>query len=198
MTTEFTRYASWAAYASGAAAIIALVSIATFFAGVKPFGPVNDIVLVATALTMAPLALAFYQLEKGSLATFSLITLIVGLAGMLAFAVNNTLMVFGVVQITSYEKVADATLALNLICFAAMGLWLMAADYFARLGGILPAGLIWLGLVSGLGFAMMALAYWRLGGYHPVTMVAGLIWQIGYPIWAIWLGRVLVSGKLPG
>lgn len=186
MTTEFTRYAGWAAYTSGAAAIIAFVAIALFFAGVKPFGPVNDVALVITALTMTPMALAFYWFEQGQGLALSLATLILGLAGMLIFAGNNTLMILGLVKITSYEKVADPTLAINLMGFAAIGLWMMAADYLARPIGVLPAGLIWLGLASGAGFALMALAYWRLGGYHPMTIVAGLFAAVAIGLYLRW------------
>jgi hypothetical protein len=195
MTQDFARFAGWAALASGAAAIVAFAAIAIFFAGVKPFGPVNDIALVVTALTMAPLALAFHQLGQDRGPALSLAALILGLAGMLVFAGNNTLMILGVTRITSYDKVADPVLAINLAGFAGIGLWMIAAGLIANPVGILPAGLTWLGLASGAGFAVMALAFWRLGGFHPVTMAAGLIWQIGYPIWAIWLGRVLLSGR---
>ena len=198
MPMELTRIGGWSALASGAAAILALIAIALFFAGVPSLGPANDLLLALMALSMAPIAVALFRLAQQRFGPVAVAVLLIGgLAAMLVFAINKVLMVLGVVRVTTYTRIGDRTLATAMLGFAGVGLWLLAANLLGRWHGWLPAGLTWLGVAVGLGFILMAATYWRWGGSHPLMYVSGLAWQLGYSIWAIWLGRMLLAGQLP-
>jgi len=61
---ELLSYAGWAAYLSGAATVVALVSGVLFFTKGQPFGTKNDIASVFQVLFMLPIVLALYYLSS--------------------------------------------------------------------------------------------------------------------------------------
>jgi uncharacterized membrane protein YsdA (DUF1294 family) len=184
-----TQLTSLAAYASGSSAILALIAIGLFFAGVKPFGPINDTLLGLMALLMIPIAIGFNQLQSPS--ALRTIAMIVGILAMLTFVIHQVLLVTGKVKITNYDRITEPTLAIFNISMGFIGLWLAAVNFFARDTSLLPTGLLVVGYLAASGFALMPVAYWRGGMKHPLTFITGFLWQLGFPIWAIWLGSVL-------
>jgi hypothetical protein len=186
---NWTQLASPAAYLSGIVAILALIAIGIFFAGVKPFGPINDLLLGTMGLLMIPIAIGLNQIEPpGTLRTLAMI---VGIVAMLGLAAHQILLVTGKVKINNYDRITEPTLAFMQIAFGVIGLWLIAVNFFARNLTLLPSGLMIVGYLAGAGFVLMPVAYWRVGMQHPLTYMTGILWQIGFPIWAIWLGNVL-------
>jgi hypothetical protein len=51
-------------------------------------------------------------------------------------------------------------------------------------------------LVAGIGSILVGLGFWIGGEEHPLTAVGGLVSFAGFLIWAIWFGKLLLSGKL--
>lgn len=190
---NITQLASLCATLSGISAIGALIAIGLFFAGKKVFGPINDSLLGLMGLMMLPIAIGLNQIESPG--AIRLIVMIAGIIAMLTLAVHQVLLVTGKVHINNYDRITELPLAILNGSWFVIGLWLIAVSYFGRNVAALPKALIVAGIVTGIGLAGMPIAYWRGGMRHPLTYLTGILWQIGYPIWAIWLGNLLAHIK---
>jgi hypothetical protein len=108
---------------------------------------------------------------------------------MLVFALLQSLLVVGQVR---FEQTLAAVMTLGGI----LGLWLLLNGMLALMGKTLPRGLAWLSIGFGLSYIMGAIGYW-LGGYeHPILWVGVAAGYLVAPVWAFWLGRLLLRGHL--
>lgn len=184
------RYAGWSAYVSAAAAVIVFITAILFFAIGGLFGPLNDISSVFQVLFMLPIALMLYQLLPSNTRLLNRIALMIGMAGMLVTGFGQSLLVFGVI---TYQQ------SLTFIpAGAAIGIWLLLTNMQALASGLLPRGLAWAGILSGVGYILTTSGFLLGGQESPIFYAGGLVLVITYPIWAVWLGRLLLSGKLSG
>ena len=209
-------YIGWSAILSGAIDLIGFVFLLLFFALEAPhwvqsgepntpplFGTLNDASSIFVYLFMIPVAVALYKMNRRQSPTFSLISLIIGMTGMLATAIIQALYVPRLIQ-TVQEGMLGA-LALGFI-----GLWMILVNVLGRAAN-LPRGLAWLGIVAGVSIILLPVAYLAAGGSalldnpsiglsNPPFMfafAAGVLGlSIGYAIWAILLGRLFLTGKL--
>lgn len=188
-TPEVFRYAGWSAYLSAAATIVGFVTLIVFFSVGGPFGTINDISSSILALSLLPLALALYLLLRPCAALLSLIALIIGICAMLAASILQILLVLRVVKLELTLVAVPAT-------FGVVGVWLLLNSYLALASRTLPSGLAWVGVVAGVGYILVIPGFLLGGQQHPLTAVGGLTAVIGYPIWAIWIGGLLLSGIL--
>jgi hypothetical protein len=108
-------------------------------------------------------------------------------------AILQTALVVGKVE---YEQSLRPVLAAN----AVIGLWLVVNSILASRGShrerTIPRGLARVSLVAGIGLILIALGFWIGGEEHPLTAVGALVAFAGIFIWAIWFGKLLLSGKL--
>jgi hypothetical protein len=183
-TTHFYRYAGWSAYVSAAATIMTFITAIIFFTVGGSFGKINDISSVLQLLFMLPLPLALYRLFRHNAQTLNLLAAL-GIAGMLVGVVGQSLLVFDV--ITYQQSLAFFPGA------AAIGIWLLLTDYLALASGLFPRGLAWAGFIAGAGY-LVTVAGFLLGGQQNLFFyIGGFVLVISYPVWAIWLGRLLLS-----
>ena len=75
-------------------------------------------------------------------------------------------------------------------------MWALLNGCLARSGGTLPGGMTWLLLIFGLSFMITAVGWYQSGPENPLVMIGFLIGAIAGPIWAIWLGRMLLIANL--
>lgn len=209
-------YVGWSAILSGALDLIGFVFLLLFFALEAPrwiesgepntpplFGTLNDASFIFVALFMIPVAVALNKMNQSQSPTFSLISLVIGMTGMLATAIIQGLYVPRLIQ-TAQQGILLGT-ALFLI-----GLWMILVNALGR-DANLPRGLAWLGIVAGVSIILLPLAGIAIGGSaflddpsialsNPLFMfafAAGVLgFSLGYAIWAILLGRLFLSGKL--
>jgi hypothetical protein len=158
---------SWCAYLSAAATLLTFITGVLFFTVGEPFGKLNDISSVFQVLLMIPLTMAA----------------IVGIGGMLVTAVGQTLLVLRRIDFQTSLRFTPGG--------AAIGIWLIAVSLLALVGGYLPQGLVWIGIAAGAGYVATVVGFLMGGQKHPLFYAGGLVMAIGYPIWAIWLGRFL-------
>jgi hypothetical protein len=76
---------------------------------------------------------------------------------------------------------------------AAIGVWLLLANYVARQGRAFPRGLAWVGLIAGAGYlatGVGALIRGPVGGgtQNLLSSIGPLGIFFIYPAWAVWLG----------
>ena len=206
----------WSAILSGAIDVIGFVFLLIFFALEAPgwiqngepntpplFGTLNDASFIFVALFMIPLAVVLDKMNRRHSPTFSLLSLIIGLTGMLATAIIQALYVPRLIQ-TAQQSVLLGT---ALFC---IGLWMILVNVLGRAAN-LPRGFGWFGIVVGVSIIQLPVAVIGIGGSaflddpsialsNPLFMfafAAGVLgFSIGYAIWAIVLGRLFLTGKL--
>lgn len=186
-------YAGWSAYVNVVANIVGFVSLLVFFSVGGISGIINDSSSVFFSLSLIPLAAAWHHLHRSLFPPLSLVVATIGIIAMITAAILQALLVFGVVE---FEQTLGTVLAAN----AVIGIWLMMNGILARIGSTLPPGLAWLSIGAGIGLVLIIVGFWIGGQQHPLTTVGGLVAFIGILIWAIWLGRLLLAGRvtLPG
>ncbi len=150
-----------------------------------------------SVLCMIPIALALHQLADKRAANASRIALLVSVLSMSVLLAFNTLIVLHRIPET------QAGVPITFL-FGAIGVWLAAANYFAR-GNALPTRPAWLGIIVGAGYVLFAVVYWISGAANVESSAAlqsNTLFLVGYfafsiasfilyPIWALWLGRAL-------
>ena len=207
MNTPVTRYGSLAATLSGIAAILGMISLSLFFgvemgrtSGVHIWGPISDISLLVQMLCLPVVALALAPLAQPAAPLLARASAAVGVAGMLAAALLQFLLISGVMPF-------EAEVGPLLIVTAGVGVWMIVVSSLCRAQGKLPSRLAWLGIAVGAAYVLQPVLMFALGGatawmqniassYAAMGAAAFvfLLTYIGFPLWAIWLGRVLAAG----
>jgi hypothetical protein len=182
-------FVGWSAYVSAAANILGFVTLIAFFAVGEPFGVINDLTTIILALSMVLLAFVLHELHQRTAPRLSFGAFVIGVLAMLSAAVLQTLFVLGSINF-------GLTAVAVPVAVGVIGVWLEINSYIGPSSGTLPRGLIWVGIVAGGGY-VLAIVGFLLGGQHPLAAVGGLTAVICYPIWAVWFGRLLLSGRVP-
>lgn len=161
--------AGWCAIASGIVSVTGIVFLAVMYIGFftdnlafQRFGTLNDICIIIQYLLALPITLVLHQRLKAQAPILSRAAMWIGIAGMIAVAVLQWLLVSGV--LTFEEQVGLVIVALLIV-----GVWLLITGYLGRSTGKLPSSLL---------LSVLALFY------------------LGYPVWAFWVGRNLLSRNL--
>lgn len=212
MNTRLARNAAGAAYISGVASIVGFVSLVLFFtleapqaaassgSGFDFWGLISDISGPATMVPLLLVVLALHQIERDRAPLLSRIAAAFGMIGALAVTVLQLLLIF---KFLTFEQEVGPVVLGN----AAVGVWLVLANHLARVQGVLSPRLAWLGIVVGVSFVLYPVIfpivggagfYNNIGSNYLLLIVTGLIFltsYIGFPVWAIWLGRVWSSQR---
>jgi hypothetical protein len=181
--------------------------------GTSVFGTLNDVTGLLQLLFMLPLAEALYLLSSERRPGLSLAAMVLGMLGLLAAVIVQTLLVVGVISFAVNLPIVLAALPL-------IGGWLIVANHLGRSGGSLSRKLAWLGEATGMAFVLagglapvvvlagpngpLSDVAANFGGFalqHPVIIVGGvilaipiyLLWSLGLLIWLIGLGRYLLA-----
>jgi hypothetical protein len=181
----------WSAYANGILTLANMVTLALMFGVSMSWGRVNDAISVLWLLSFLPLALLLVQVNQPVMGRAVAVgTAVVGTLGILVFAVLQSLLVVGQVR---FEQTFAAVATLG----GVLGLWLLLNGLLALMGKTLPAGLAWLGVAFGLSYILGTIGYWLGGGYEsPILWVGAIMGYVVGPVWAFWLGRLLLNGRL--
>jgi len=182
------RFAGWSAYLSAVTTIIGFITLILFFSVGQPFGTINDVSSISIALAILPVLFVLHKLHHTSAPTLSLGALIIGIVSALIAALLQTLFVFKIIP-------GDPSSEIVTVAFGVFGISLATFNYLAYSNkSLFPKLAIW-GIVAGAGYALVALGFLLGGQDHPLTYVGGLAAIIAYPVWAIWFGKLLLSGK---
>ena len=188
-SSNYLRFAGWAAIVSAAATLLMVVT-AILSSALKLGNTFSVVVLILMAL-MIVVALALHLILSPQVQSLSLGAASIGILAMLVTAVAHILLMAGILTQEQFNTTGEG------IGPAGIGLWLLLVNYLALLGKALRRGLTWVGLIAGLGYLMSgvgALIGGLAGGpQNPLSSVGPLGIFFVYPIWAIWLGRGLLA-----
>lgn len=187
--TQLDLIYGWAALLSAAATLGTAITGILFFAVNEAFGKINDAFSVVQVILMLPVAVALYLLARPQTGWLALLALIVGCAGMIVVAVLQALLVAGQVRF-------EQTIAQVLAAGAVIGLWLVGANALALAAGALSWGLAAFGIAAGVGYVLAALGFRRGRQQDPLFYAGSLFMVVGYSVWAVWLGMLLITGTL--
>jgi hypothetical protein len=186
----------WVAIATGIAGLLALAFIILFFTVGQPFGTLNDICIAITAILSGVLAWMLYPEHYTQSPFQSQVAIVVALVGALVVTIGSALVISG---ITGWF-LAGLYMAAG---YALIGLWLLGLNYSFYNGNSWSHGMVIFGLVIGgimaLGFAAIPGILGRIDAWDSAPWYVNYIGQAGalgwlalYPIWCIWLGRILL------
>ena len=187
----------WTAIATGVAIIVAVITLILMYTVNGPFfGTTNDVFNTIIGILSVVLAWMSYVEFHARSPLLSQVGLAFSVVGAILTVVGSVLIIFnftGFVLAGWYTGVGNALI----------GLWLAIFCTSMLQGDTLPHNLVTFGIVVG---AVMVMGLLGIPGIlaHVDTMES-LPWYLGigylgflgtyilYPIWTIWLGRILLS-----
>jgi hypothetical protein len=186
--SQLVQFFEWSAYLSAIATVSTFVTGILFFTVGKPFGKINDISSVFQVLFMIPLSIMFVMVTPDNDQILGLIAAQGGILGMILSGVGQSLLVIGRIDFDSSRKFFPAG--------AAIGIWLITVCSISIHNGSLPHLWAWIGILAGLGYVVTVIGFLKGGEQEVLFTIGALVLGISYPIWAIWLGRLVLSGAL--
>ena len=162
--------AGWAAYLSGIAHIAATVTVVGLLVAGEPFRTMNDLALVVFAVALLPVAFVLYQVHRPGSPKLALLATLLGLTGMVTLVGFSLLLINRAIQFDQFSGVF-------LIANGLIGVWLVLTGLLARADPNVPRRLSSLTIAAGVGQLL----------YVPAIIVV--------PVWAVGLGRYLVSDR---
>jgi hypothetical protein len=194
----------WTLIASGVFWILQLIFVTLLYTVNPLFGSWSDFSNAVTVLLMLPFVWALYNLTRDQNQVVSMIAALFGIAGIISAAVPSILIIID-------RMTFQQTLPPIIAGFGAIGLWLLLHFLLARAGGELPGRVTLWGIVIGLGlFSFSGLltvdmhaiftgggmgGFWSNPLVYPAITV-GALGYFAYPVWVIWLGRMIANGSL--
>jgi hypothetical protein len=204
MNTRLVRYPGWAAFFSGIASIVSLVSLILFFSletsassAQTPhlWGPISDIAPIFQMLFLLIVAVTFYFSQRALAPRVSLISCLIGAVGMVSVVLLQFLLRLNILPFE--QEVTPVVFATALV-----GVWLVMINILGLRQGSLSSRLAWLGIAVGVAFVLEPVMLSAAGGavawrvfMSNYLLLAGsaivfLVSYIGFPVWAFWLGRI--------
>jgi hypothetical protein len=184
----------WTAIAVGVIAILAVIFLTLMATVNMAFGKVNDVFNSLIGISSVVLAWMFYVEHHARSPLMSQIALVLAVVGAVFTIIGSILIIYGYTDFVLagwYTGVGNALI----------GLWLVAFCYSLLSRDALPHNLVVFGIVVG---AFMAIGLIGIPGifagidsmdmpwYLYIAFFGWLGTYVLYPIWTIWLGRILL------
>jgi len=196
-TNNFSPFViGWMSIVTGVIAILAVIFLILMSTVNMSFGKVNDVFNGLIGISSLILAWMLYAEHYAKSPLMSQIALLCVVVGMIFTIIGSVLIIYGY---TGFVLAGFYTALGN----AFIGLWLALFCYAMQNGDVFPRNLVTIGLIVS---AFLALGLICIQGIFagtdsmnslPWYLYLGLSSFLGtyilYPIWAIWLGRILLS-----
>jgi len=184
----------WTAIATGVSAILAVIFLTLMATVNMSFGKVNDVFNSIIGISSMILAWMLYAEHHSKSPLLSQIGLVLAIIGAIFTIIGSILIIYGYTDFVLagwYTGIGNALI----------GLWLAAFCYSMLSSDTLPHNLVIFGIVVG---AFMAIGLIGIPGiiagidsmdmpwYLYIAFFGYLGTYILYPIWTIWLGRILL------
>jgi len=180
------RRSAVAAYIAAVAAVIGLVTISLYFWIGQPWGTINDVAVLVMTAAVAPLMLAFWELGGWTPTPLALLAQTAGWLAVATWVVVHTLFILRALTF-DYAAPASDGLAIESVAQIVIGLWIAGASLLA---GAWLGWQRWLGLVTGVGWALVGVGLLVGGMDHALTYAGGIGYLVLFPVWAFVMGRL--------
>jgi hypothetical protein len=185
----------WTAITVGVIAILAVIFLTLMATVNMAFGKVNDVLNSLIGISSVVLAWMLYAEHHAKSPLMSQMALLLAVVGAIFTIIGSILIIYGYTDFVLagwYSGIGNALI----------GLWLAAFCYSMLSSDTLPHNLIVFGIATG---AFMAIGLIGISGifagidsmdmpwYLYIAFFGWLGTYILYPIWTIWLGRILLS-----
>jgi len=212
----------WWAILSGAVAIVGDIFLILFYIFQAPrlfeaggnapdyLGRVNDAAVGIQALLLIPIALTLLRTlrHRGSVSAWQRV---VEAVAMISMVIIGCIQLLYALHMIGFETQTGFMLP----AWGIIGLWMILTHYQTHIHNIFSRSLAKLGIAVGAAFFVFFLSVFAIGGAvftagtdpsaffsnTPFLIAMGISLLIGFfgffafPVWAIWLGRVILSGK---
>jgi len=198
-------FLGWTLIVCGISGVLQLIFVTLLYTVGQPFGALSDFSNAVMVLLILPLAFALYSMNREQSAFLSLIALLIGIAGILSTAIASFLIFL---QRIDFAQSLPPIIA----GFAGIGLMLLTASWIARSNNSLSSNVTLWGILIGTGLASLILLVLVVSGdfskfldggggvlSNPLIypgFALGVLGYIGFLIWAIWLGQMMVENKI--
>lgn len=146
-----TRIARSCAYMSGAASILGIVFLIAFFTVGDEFGPLNDVAVIVQYMLMLPIAVLMHKLVSPFAPFLSYVVAVMGIGGMLAVVLLQTLLVIGILPFGQQIRMV-------IPAFLTVLVWFVLTGSLGRHTKQLPKGVL-LHILAGLYFGYPVWAF---------------------------------------
>jgi hypothetical protein len=141
-TPDLDRLAGSATWLALVALVLSGIALALFFGGAGSFwGPVNDVLIVVTAIALIPAVLAVDRAAGDHGAPWTRIVTVAALAGLVLMAAGQSLLVAGRLSLEG----SYVTGGIGVIPFVA---WMVLVAALSLASGVLPATVGWLAVAA--------------------------------------------------
>ncbi len=186
---SFTKIAGWCAYLAAAATVISFAALFIFFTRGGIFGTINDAASVFQMIFLLPVAVKLYQLLGHLAPELGLVVTIMALEMMIGIAILKSLVLLGRLR---FEETLNAVLIMG----GFLGPWWLVIGTLMLRSADFPSALGWTGAAVGASGVLLVLGFWIGGQKHPMAAIGFVINAVAVPIWAIWLGRLILTEGL--
>jgi hypothetical protein len=175
-TADLYRLASLSTWVSLVALVLSGIALGLFFGGAGQFwGPINDALIVASAITLIPAVVAVLRLAADRGTPWVLILSVAAMAGLVLIAVGQTLLIVGRLSLEG----SYVTGAVGVVPVLA---WIVLVAVLSLGSGVLPSTTGWLAVAT---IASIV-----------VASIIGVVGQ-GVMLWVAGIGvLVVISGLL--
>jgi hypothetical protein len=194
--------------AAGISALIQIILLALMFTVSRsPFGTISDYFYVLTPLLILPLFLAIRKFQGVQNTEISQVVQIIGIIGILIASLAQVILLLKIIDFK--QSIWGNTIGLGLI-----GIPILVFSLMNFGNSNLPASFNWFGVILGVVMAVGIPAVFFFinefsalgqGGNldwssaNPMlypAVLAGMLTQIGLPVWLIWAARLIQMGNL--
>lgn len=187
MSNKLMAVAGPAAYAAGILALLGLLTLSIFFAGVPAFGPVSDATSALQMLVLVPVFLFVHRLLWHDAGVPGVLLTGAAVCALMTFSGLQAALVFGWVR---FEETLRPVMWLT----AFLGVWWALSGGAALSEQQIPSGLAWASVAAGFSFVAIAAGFLYLGETHPITVAGFAVSAVANPLWSFWLGTLILRG----
>jgi hypothetical protein len=189
------RLAGWSAIVAGLPPGVFIFCYAILITAVETYTSLHDlyiftnVVILFQILLVLPVLLVLWQALRWHNTPLTIGATVIGLVGLLLAWITQALLVF---QAPTDPQIASTTLIGRVL----IGVWLIAINWLAWNAGLEQGVLPWLGIAAGVGYVVLVIGVW-LGGEQSLLFKVGEgVTVLSKLLWAIWLGVLLIGGKV--
>ena len=194
--------------AAGISALIQIILLGLMFTVSRsPFGTISDYFYVLTPLLILPLFLVIRKFQGVQNASIPQVVQIIGIIGIMIASIAQVILLLKVIEFK--QSIWGNSIGLGLI-----GIPILVFSLLNVGNSNLPASFNWFGVILGVVMAIgIPAVFFFIDEFYALShsgnldwatvnplfypaVLAGVLTQIGLPVWLIWAARLILTGNM--